>query len=84
MTRRCMANPVPQSEADRLSHYLGLIVRSSGVTDWERKFCATAIAQARRSGIWRPSPKQVAIATRLVDRFLADQLTGDIIEDHRS
>lgn len=50
-----------------LSHYAPIIVRSSVPTDWERRFCASIIAQERKG---RPlSAKQSEVMARIVAKF---------------
>lgn len=49
------------------THYAAIIVASSVPNEWERKFCASIIAQLRRG---RPiSEKQHAVMNRLVAKF---------------
>ena len=50
-----------------LSHYAPIIVRSSVPTEWERKFCASIIAQERKG---QPlSVKQEIVLGRIVRKF---------------
>lgn len=55
------------NEVDLLVGYMPLCVRADTVTDWERKFCASIIAQTRRGR--RPTAKQAATMRRIVDAF---------------
>jgi hypothetical protein len=59
------------------THWLRIIVRGE-VTDWERKFCASLIAQTNRGR--KLSDKQAAILRRIRDGFRArydDMIEGD-------
>lgn len=49
------------------TQYLPILVRDGGVTDWERKFCASLIAQQRRGRAI--TPKQAEMLTRIVSQF---------------
>lgn len=51
------------------TQYLPILVADGGVTDWERKFCASLIAQQRRGA--RITEKQAATLTRIVKAFQA-------------
>jgi hypothetical protein len=53
-----------------------IIVQASGITEWERKFCASIIAR-NRSGAFRPSPAQVAVLRRIVGAFRARMLKDE-------
>jgi len=50
-----------------LSHYAPIIVRSDVPTEWERKFCASIIAQQRKGSAM--SRKQEIIMGRIVRKF---------------
>ena len=57
------------------TQYLPILVRDGGVTDWERKFCASLIAQQRRGqGI---TAKQEATLARIVEAFQARSMRDD-------
>lgn len=51
------------------TEYLPVLVRDGGVTDWERKFCASLIAQQRRGRAI--SERQEATLQRIVKAFQA-------------
>lgn len=68
------------NQAELLLHYMPLIVRSGGISDWERKFCASMIHK-NRTGRFSPSEKQIGVMQRLVDQFKAD--TAETIDDGR-
>lgn len=72
-----------QNETERLLHYMPIVVRGSTVTDWERKFCASIIAQSRKG--LRPSEKQIGVMRRIVDDFQSAtmRLTDDEGADAR-
>lgn len=60
---------------DDQTHYAEVIVRSSVPTDWERKFCASIIAQKRKG---RPvSEKQHGIMARIVAKFQDAMMRDD-------
>lgn len=57
------------------ANYLPILVRDGGVTEWERQFCASLIAQQRRG---RPlSAKQQATLSRIAEAFKRRSLSGD-------
>lgn len=68
------------SEIERLLHYMQIIVRSDGISDWERKFCASMVAAQRRRG-FLASSKQIACMSRIVKEFQNRELRDDVIED---
>jgi hypothetical protein len=67
---------------DAPTQYLPILVRDGGVTEWERKFCASLIAQQRRGRA--TTPKQAATLQRIVaafqDRVMREET--EIIEAH--
>lgn len=67
-------------EADRLMHWMPIIVRASGISDWERKFCASMIARSR-ARVFTPSHKQIAVMERIVSEFQARELSEGVLED---
>lgn len=60
---------------DAPTQYLPILVRDGGVTDWERKFCASLIAQQRRGRAL--TLKQSESLTRIVSKFQARALRDD-------
>lgn len=60
------------------TNYLQALVRDGGVTEWERKFCASIIAQMRKGRAI--SDKQSGILSRIVDDFKARTMGGEVIE----
>lgn len=64
------------AEVDGLLHYMPILVRDDGVTDWERKFCASMIARSR-SRAFTPSDKQTATMRRIVTKFQASKMGHD-------
>lgn len=67
---------------DRLLHWMPIIVRSEGISDWERKFCASVIARSRSGkGPWEPSERQLGVMRRLVDRFVREALSEPVCGD---
>lgn len=68
------------AEADRLMGYMPILVRDAGVSDWERKFCASMVRRSKRQA-FRPSEKQVSVMARLVEEFQDRSMRGDVVED---
>ena len=62
---------------DAQTQYLPALVRDAGVSEWERKFCASLIAKTRK-GICL-THKQAATLRRIVEAFQARAM-GDVIE----
>jgi hypothetical protein len=58
---------IPAAQLPDLSHYAPIIVRAEGISDWERKFCASIIAQQRKGRAL--SDKQLACMAKIVTRF---------------
>jgi len=56
-------------ETDLLIHYMPIIVRAPGLTDWERQFCISACGKIKR-GTFKPSEKQIGVMRRLHGKFL--------------
>lgn len=74
------------AEIDRLLHYMPILVRDGGVSDWERKFCASMVAAQRRKG-FRVSAKQIAVMARIVSSFQKRTLRddhGDVVDDDQN
>lgn len=59
---------VAQNEVSQLLHWMPIIVKAPDVPDWDRKFCASITGRMRR-GAFAPSPKQLAVMRKIVDRF---------------
>lgn len=57
------------------AHYLPILVRDGGVTDWERKFCASLIAQQRRGR--QISGGQAQTLSRIAAAFRRRVLSDD-------
>lgn len=55
--------------------YMPIIVRSAGITDWERKFCASIIKQSNAGN--EISRKQIAVMQRIVNQFRERHLRDD-------
>jgi hypothetical protein len=66
-------------EMQLLLHYMPILVRAPGLSDWERTFCASITAR-RRGGAVRWSGKQIATMRRLVARFRAAAVDDPVIE----
>ena len=67
-----------RDEAAWLMGYMPLVVRAPGLSDWERKFCASVIAAERKGR--KPTEKQIGVMRRLVDRFREAALRDDVVE----
>lgn len=52
---------------DAPTQYLPILVRDGGVTEWERKFCASLIRQTRSGRV--VSEKQASTLRGIVERF---------------
>ena len=72
-----------QDELDRLANYMPIIVQADGVSDWERNFCASMIAQDRK-GTFDPSYKQIAVMKRIVRDFQTRAENADVIEEENT
>jgi hypothetical protein len=64
-----MADQAATNEAEALCAYLPALVCDGGVSDWERRFCASLIARRRRFPGRALSPRQVAALRRIVRSF---------------
>ena len=64
------------AELGRLLHWMPIIIRAEGLTEWERKFCASMVARSRR-GRFQPSAKQAAVMARLVREFQESVVVDD-------
>jgi hypothetical protein len=62
-----------------LSHYAPIIVRSSVPTDWERKFCASVIAQERKGRAL--TDKQEQVLSRIVRKFQDATMRDDEVTE---
>lgn len=60
-------------EDEALIGWLSILVHAPGLTDWERKFCASLIARERKSPV-RLSQKQRVILSRIVREFKEQEL----------
>lgn len=63
-------------EVQLLLHYMPIVIRAPGLSDWDRQFCASILGQ-KRKGFSRWSDKQIATMRRLVDRFRAMAMTDE-------
>lgn len=59
--------------------YVPLLIRSSLVSDWERKFCISIAGRMKRQRVVL-TEKQKRVLKPLVDRF-RDHAYGDLTED---
>lgn len=53
--------------APDLTHYAEIIVRAGGITEWERKFCASIVRQRRQGRQF--TAKQLDTMGRIVGKF---------------
>lgn len=63
---------------DAPTQYLPILVRDGGVTEWERKFCASLIRQERAGR--RLSEKQAATLRGIVERFQERAMRDGVVE----
>lgn len=63
---------------DAPTQYLPIVVRDGGVTEWERKFCASMIRQERAGR--RLSEKQAATLGGIVKRFQERAMRDGVVE----
>lgn len=68
------------AETALLIGYMPLAVRSSAVTDWERKFCASIIARNRK-GRFEPTAKQIETMRGIADKFRDQYMRDDAITE---
>lgn len=68
------------AETERLVHYMPILVRDSGVSEWERNFAASIIARSRRSN-FEPTEKQINVMSRMVDAFQQRSMSADVIDE---
>lgn len=61
---------------DECLHWLPSILRKSELSEWERDFARSILAQSKRRK-WKPSPKQIQIMRGLVDDMFAP---ADLVE----
>lgn len=66
------------SEADLLIGWMPVCVRAPGLSEFDRKFCASVIARSRKSG-FSPSEKQLGVMRRIVDR-VREQALREVVE----
>lgn len=69
------------AEADRLVHYMPILVRDGGVSEWERKFAATIINRSRNKNGFTPTAKQIAVMDRMVTEFQRRSMTDDVLDE---
>ena len=70
------------SEVAQLVHYMPIIVRSAGITDWERTFCASIIHKSR-STRFQPSEKQIDTMRRIVSKFQDEHMRDEPLVEGR-
>lgn len=68
------------AEVDRLVHYMPILVRDGGVSEWERKFAATIIRRSRGKNGFTPTAKQIAVMSRMVKAFQEREMAGEVLE----
>lgn len=69
------------AEADRLVHYMPILVRDGNVTEWERKFAASIIHRSRSKNGFTPTAKQIAVMDRMVAEFQRRAMTEDVLDE---
>lgn len=70
---------VSADEIGRLLHWMPIILRSFGVTDWERTFCASMVAKSK-AGRFAPSQKQAEAMRKIVDAYVRSTLSAEAKE----
>jgi len=70
------SSKLPAGETDRLLGYMPIVVRADGVSDWERKFCASIISRQRGKS-FAVSEKQARIMNRIVSAFQERTMRAD-------
>lgn len=71
-----MRPPASQGEIARLLGYMPIIVRASGISDWERDFCISICGRIKR-GAFTPTEKQIGVMRRVVEKFQASTRETD-------
>lgn len=66
---------VSEAEIDRLLHWMPIILRSFGITEWERTFCASMVAKSKRKR-FQPSEKEAAAMRKVVDAYVRSTLSA--------
>ena len=64
------------ADVDLLLHYMPIIMRSGGISDWERNFCISVVGAGKRRA-FTPSAKQIAVMQRIVDGFRESTMRHD-------
>lgn len=64
------------AEQDRLLGYVPHIIRASGISPWERKFCISIAGRMKRQ-VFTLSYNQGIALTRVVDAFQARTMADD-------
>ena len=64
-----------QGQIDLLLGYMPIIVRASGISEWERTFCASIISRSRTAR-FRPTERQINTMRVIVQRF-QDRMRDD-------
>jgi hypothetical protein len=67
---------VSADEIGRLLHWMPIILRAYGVTEWERKFCASMVAKAK-AGRFVPTQKQAEAMRQIVDAYVRSTLSAE-------
>jgi hypothetical protein len=67
---------VSAAEIDRLLHWMPIILRAFGVSDWERTFCASMVAKSK-AGRFTPTQKQAEAMRGIVDAYVRSTLSAE-------
>ena len=71
--------PATPGEIAQLLGYMPIIVRASGISDWEREFCVSICGRIKR-GAFIPSEKQIGVMRRVVEKFQASTRETDDVD----
>lgn len=72
--------PAPANDdVAQLLHYMPIIMRAGGISDWTRKFCISIAGRMKR-GPDNPTEKQITAMRKIVAEF-KEKTMGDVVED---
>ena len=73
--------PAPPATDDvaQLLHYMPIIMRAGGISDWTRQFCISIAGRMKRGPV-NPTENQIAVTRKIVAEF-KEKTMGDVVED---
>ena len=74
--------PPATDDVAQLLHYMPIITRAGGISDWTRQFCISIAARMKRGPV-NPTEKQIAVMRKIVAEFKAATMTDDVVERPR-